>query len=348
MFLQSSILGPVPSSAPSGNSHFLFNRNHKFRKSIKPKRRSSKRLFSVRQRQSFVYSIYNCIIRKFHITQCFGMHSSLIVYHTHQTVVQLSSARSSPIPKHIRNTLPTSQDIPTSLSSSQSNDLSKPDEPHSAPMSNSLSWHTPSIVTDNLAQASNSYRLSSNFLEPSFDLDDDNGMDTNYDHTIRRPLPIIQNTSPASRNASVTRPPMYAIATPPPTLMFAIASDNVDQVRQVLENGDSGPNDLVGPQSALAFALTSHQLAHKIDIVKTLLAYGADPAVLKKEDLRQPPGAQDDDATLPHSNPLMDTMDPATKLQFYSCIVNRPDENDLVSGTTLNGRMHRRLGGHRH
>jgi len=108
---------------------------------------------------------------------------------------------------------------------------------------------------------------------------------------------------------------MYAIATPPPTLMFAIASDNVDQVRQVLKNGDAGPNDLVGPQSALAFALTNDQLAHKMDIVKTLLAYGADPTVLKKEGLALPPGAQDndDDPSLPLSNALMDAMDPATK-----------------------------------
>jgi hypothetical protein len=176
----------------------------------------------------------------------------------------------------------------------------------------------PSIVTDDSTPASrNSYRLSSRFSEPSFgpeDDDADSSEDTNYDYTICRPLPIVSQTAPASRTASVICPPMYAIATPPPTLMFAIASDDVDQVRQVLENGDAGPNDLVGPQSALAFALTNDQLAHKIDIVKALLAYGADPTVLKKEGLVLPPRAQDDDIpTSPHSNNLIDVMDPATR-----------------------------------
>jgi hypothetical protein len=60
--------------------------------------------------------------------------------------------------------------------------------------------------------------------------------------------------------------------------MFAIASD-VEQVRQVLESGVAGPNDSFGPQSALAFALTNNRLRHKIDIVKTLLGYCADPSV---------------------------------------------------------------------
>jgi len=107
---------------------------------------------------------------------------------------------------------------------------------------------------------------------------------------------------------------MYAIATPPPMLMFAIASDDVDQVRQVLENGGAGPNDPVGPQSALAFALTNDQLTHKMDIVKTLLAYGADPAVLKKESLILPSRGHDDGITMPPpSNSLVDAMDPATR-----------------------------------
>jgi hypothetical protein len=173
----------------------------------------------------------------------------------------------------------------------------------------------PSVATDR-----NNYRLSSRFSDPTFESEDDNVGDSkniNYDHTIRRPLPIASHTAPASRTASVTYPPVYAIATPPLTLMFAIASDDVDQVRQVLENGDAGPNDLVGPQSALAFALTNDQLTHKIGIVKTLLAYGADPAVLKKEGLVLPPGAQDNDIrAFPHNNSLINVMDPATRYTF--------------------------------
>jgi hypothetical protein len=93
----------------------------------------------------------------------------------------------------------------------------------------------------------------------------------------------------ASHSATIThassrtsdRPPSHAIATPRPTLMFAIASDSVEEVERVLEHGDVGPNDQVGPQSALAFALTNDQLLNKMDIVKTLLGYGADPSTVK-------------------------------------------------------------------
>jgi hypothetical protein len=63
--------------------------------------------------------------------------------------------------------------------------------------------------------------------------------------------------------------------------MFAIASDDVSQVRKALDSGEANPNDQVGPQSALQFALTNNQLTNRLEIVKTLLAYGADPAGLK-------------------------------------------------------------------
>lgn len=59
--------------------------------------------------------------------------------------------------------------------------------------------------------------------------------------------------------------------------MFAIASDNPDEVRKVLESGEVGPNDEVGPQSALAFAVGNDKLKHRVEIVKILLAHGADP-----------------------------------------------------------------------
>ncbi|THV03952.1 P-loop containing nucleoside triphosphate hydrolase protein, partial [Dendrothele bispora CBS 962.96] len=86
-------------------------------------------------------------------------------------------------------------------------------------------------------------------------------------------------------------------ATPrPPALLFALASDNPDEVRRVLEN-DGNNNDTttanagsdqstvdangtIGPnaQSALEFTLTNEGLKNKLDIVKVLLGYGADPA----------------------------------------------------------------------
>ena len=101
--------------------------------------------------------------------------------------------------------------------------------------------------------------------------------------------------------------------------MFAIASDDVNQVRQVLERGDAGPNDAVGPQSALAFTLTNDKLANKLEIVKTLLAYGADPKVAKTIQVpTQSPLDEDDPQQLPSqelrtTRTLMDMMDPATK-----------------------------------
>ncbi|KAI0705922.1 P-loop containing nucleoside triphosphate hydrolase protein [Cytidiella melzeri] len=81
--------------------------------------------------------------------------------------------------------------------------------------------------------------------------------------------------------ASFVHEPSHAIATPRPTLLFAIASDDIAEVRRVLESGEASPNDDVGPQSALAFALTSGQLRNKTEIVKLLLAHGANPSSVK-------------------------------------------------------------------
>jgi hypothetical protein len=109
---------------------------------------------------------------------------------------------------------------------------------------------------------------------------------------------------------------MHAIATPPPTLLFAIASDDVAQVRRVLENGDAGPNDQVGPQSALAFTLTNDKLYHKIEIVKALLAFGADPSALKNPESNPPPRSVMSGHGSPEATTLATTlegMDPATR-----------------------------------
>lgn len=79
--------------------------------------------------------------------------------------------------------------------------------------------------------------------------------------------------------------PSHAIATPRPTLIFAIASDDPKEVERVLSEGEARPDDDVGPQSALEFALTNEALNHKTEIVKLLLAYGANPNILP-QDLR--------------------------------------------------------------
>lgn len=115
----------------------------------------------------------------------------------------------------------------------------------------------------------------------------DEDLELDIDATIR--VAEVVHLNPP-RPPSVPRPPsaasliyeqtIHAIATPKPTLLFAIASDNVDEVRKVLDSGESGPNDEVGPQSALAFAVTAQQLKNRTEIVKMLLAHGADPSSL--------------------------------------------------------------------
>ena len=81
-----------------------------------------------------------------------------------------------------------------------------------------------------------------------------------------------------------TRTSYHAITTPRPTLLFAIASDDPVAVERVLASGDAAPNDDVGPQSALEFALRNESLTKKTEIVKVLLAYGADPSAVKGVD----------------------------------------------------------------
>jgi len=119
--------------------------------------------------------------------------------------------------------------------------------------------------------------------------------------------------------------PRHAIATPPPTLLFAIVSDDVAQVKRMLQSGDAGLNDHVGPQSALAFTLTNDKLKHKMEIVKALLAFGADPSALKNPELNPP---QRDvlpevevDANVPPTT-LLEGMDPATR--YYVARADAP------------------------
>ncbi|KAH9928488.1 P-loop containing nucleoside triphosphate hydrolase protein [Epithele typhae] len=146
------------------------------------------------------------------------------------------------------------------------------------------------------------------------------------DITIRRPASALdhtpgifasqQQTHRQSRRRSSFFPapsPVHAIATPRPTLLFALASDDVDAVRRVLESGEARPNDDVGPQSALAFTLANGQLKHRTEMVKLLLAYGADTAALRDaeaetrdEDAGAPPGAS-------RLSNVLENLDPATR-----------------------------------
>ncbi|KAL5532831.1 hypothetical protein ACEPAF_4605 [Sanghuangporus sanghuang] len=128
------------------------------------------------------------------------------------------------------------------------------------------------------------------------------GPSTSYQNTDIPPTPTI----PAAAHAAVPAP-CHAIATPRPTLMFAIASDNPAEVERVLASGEARPNDVIGPQSALEFALTNDALVNKTEIVKTLLAFGADVSTLSP-DLRnvhdqrghEPSDGREEDDVLTH------------------------------------------------
>jgi hypothetical protein len=101
------------------------------------------------------------------------------------------------------------------------------------------------------------------------------------------------------------------------SLMFAIASDDAKSVHHVLEHGKADPNESMGPQSALAFALTNERLAHKLDIVKALLAYGADPMALRNPTFNPPHRSTSvgDDLMLlsPPPTTTLEVMDPAMR-----------------------------------
>ena len=130
--------------------------------------------------------------------------------------------------------------------------------------------------------------------------------------------------SPAAHAPTASAPatpiePVHAIATPRPTLLFALASDDVDAVRRVLESGEARPSDDVGPQSALAFTLANDQLKNKMQMVKLLLAYGADTAALRdpeaeareeREQQQQGGGAARNSGRL---SKVLEHLDPATR-----------------------------------
>ncbi|KAJ7073895.1 P-loop containing nucleoside triphosphate hydrolase protein [Mycena amicta] len=65
----------------------------------------------------------------------------------------------------------------------------------------------------------------------------------------------------------------------PTRLLFAIASDDPEAVRHVLESGEVGAEEMeaVGPEgkSAVRFALENTLLARRMDIAKVLVAFGA-------------------------------------------------------------------------
>ncbi|EIN07081.1 P-loop containing nucleoside triphosphate hydrolase protein [Punctularia strigosozonata HHB-11173 SS5] len=114
-----------------------------------------------------------------------------------------------------------------------------------------------------------------------------------------------------------------ASVAPRPTLMFAIASDDPQAVRAVLANGEVGPNDQIGPQSALEFALTTGSLTNRTEIVKTLLEYGAEPPSKAEQQRTADPTASSGQSPPPAASSILDSLDPATR--YY--VQKAGDEN---------------------
>lgn len=173
------------------------------------------------------------------------------------------------------------------------------------------SWHTrkgsrSSVVSRRQSLIERFARPDSRASEPILYEEDE-------EDTLRVPRPVssLAHTVPMS---PVPPSPIHAIATPRPTLLFALASDNIDEVQRVLSSGEAGPNDDVGPQSALAFTLTARQLKHRQEMVKLLLAHGADPAAVKQIHPSRPASAagSHEDSSEPLPDPL-EELDHATK-----------------------------------
>ncbi|KAG8911700.1 hypothetical protein FRC00_005980, partial [Tulasnella sp. 408] len=84
--------------------------------------------------------------------------------------------------------------------------------------------------------------------------------------------------------ASAVSASSAASAVAKPLLFFAIASDDVKEVERLLSSGEANANDRAGPDDlpALLFTMGNEGLKNKNEIIKTLLAYGADPSVLQQ------------------------------------------------------------------
>ncbi|KAI9070060.1 hypothetical protein FKP32DRAFT_21591, partial [Trametes sanguinea] len=202
-------------------------------------------------------------------------------------ILQLSSPRSSIIPRTSNTLGPSKRD-----SLSHIIPVTSDSQPASAPITRPPSWQQrfskrrsllvqPSRRLSYLSEqyARSESRLSEPIAEGREDDFDDEEDADQLDETIRRPVSSQSATQP--RPESMLFIPVHAIATPRPTLLFALASDNLEEVRRVLESGEARPNDDVGPQSALAFTLANDKLKNKMAMVKLLLAYGADASALR-------------------------------------------------------------------
>ncbi|OBZ69317.1 hypothetical protein A0H81_10963 [Grifola frondosa] len=225
----------------------------------------------------------------------------------------LSSPSSALIPARIRSPVVSPHDSLSHFSSGTPSysPLS------SGPVPRNPSWHRSRLSIISSRRSSRIYQrpdsrqsepfaLYDQLEEDEFESDDKD----RFDETIRRPVSSLSTGS--FRPPSVVPSPSHAIATPRPTLLFALASNDVDEVRRVLESGEARPNDDVGPQSALAFTLTSNQLTNKVAMVKLLLAHGADTSFLKPQSTDSPSvGGRNPPSSAMAK--ILENMDPAVR-----------------------------------
>ncbi|KAK7038237.1 C3H1-type domain-containing protein [Favolaschia claudopus] len=117
---------------------------------------------------------------------------------------------------------------------------------------------------------------------------------SNNDTTIRRRIPpapiLIPPTHPTSPMRAASALGFAHPATPRPTLLFAIASDDPDVVRRVLEAGEAHATDTAGPagESALQYTLGNKQLSKRFEIARVLLAFGAQGGSEEASELDDP------------------------------------------------------------
>jgi hypothetical protein len=160
------------------------------------------------------------------------------------------------------------------------------------------------------------------------DIDDNIPRNGDLLRTLTRgPAPLPNSTPAPQRQSSLLSLAPASTPMQEHSLIFAIASDDANSVHHVLEHGHTDPNESMGPQSALAFALTNESLAHKLDIVKALLAYGADPTALRNPILNPPlrnTSASDDLILLsPPPTTTLEVMDPAMRYVPVPALVLR-------------------------
>ena len=156
-------------------------------------------------------------------------------------------------------------------------------------------------------------------------IDDDTRENGDQLPTFTRGRAAVRTLTPApQRTSSLLSLAAASTTMQERSLMFAIASDDAKSVLHVLEHGHADPNESMGPQSALAFALTNEGLAHKLDIVKVLLAYGADPLALRNPTLNPPHRSNSvgDDSMLlsPPPTTTPEVMDPAMRYVFVRAL----------------------------